>query len=104
MLIKIKKYEHFNRAMGKYIGSKRQYQNEMSRRGLVSFEKGERRVEKFKNSYHKDYKGLSSKAQDIIRHAKQIKDNRGNIKLGDRAIEAMKKLGVNFGRKPDATN
>lgn len=37
-----------------------------------------------------------------MRSAKSGADSKGNVKLGDRAIDAMKKLGVRFERHPQA--
>ena len=94
MLIKVKNYEHFNRAMGKHISSKKQYEQEMAKGGFIPFVEA-------KKIPHKDYKELGSEAQGLLRYAKQIKDRKGKLKLGGRAIEAMKKFGMNFGRKPE---
>ena len=96
MEIIVKNYDHYNRALGKYIGSKAQYEKEMKAQGMVSFEQGQRMAEEYKSKSRKEYKGLSKDAESIIRHATSVADNKGNVKCGDRMIDAMKKVGVNF--------
>jgi len=51
----VKKYEHFNRAMGKYITSKKHYEKEMAAGGFVPFEKGEQMAESARAKNHKNY-------------------------------------------------
>ena len=90
-------YEGYNRALGKYISTKRQYENEMQRQGMVSQEKGEELARKAKERNQKPYV-LGDKTKDLLTYANSIKDRKGNIKLGDRAIDAMKKMGMKFER------
>ena len=96
MEIIVKRYEHYNRALGKYIHSKKQYKEEMKRGGFVSFEKGKEIAEKARTKMRKSYGKLSDKSMDIIRSAKQMKDHKGRIRPGGRMIDAMKEVGVNF--------
>ena len=100
----VKRYSHYNRSLGKHIRSKKHYEEEMKKGGYVSYEKGQEQVKKWEKDHRKDYKGMSPAARAINQYARQIKDKKGNVKLGGRAIKAMEDLGVNFGRKPDATN
>jgi len=90
----IRNYEHYNDAMGTYIHSKRHYQEEMKRRGLVSYEEGCRLAEK-RQSRKAKYK-VSDKAHSILRQAQNSSDKNGNVKLSGRTIDAMKDLGVKF--------
>lgn len=95
--IQVKNYYHFNRAMNKHISSKKQYNEEMKRGGYCTFEQAERIAAK-KNAQHKGgYSGLSKNAQDIVNTVRQ--QNPKSFKLSDRAIDAMKSLGVKFERK-----
>ena len=94
--IQIKNYEHFNRAMGKQIRNKAHYEEEMKKGGYCTFEQGEKLASK-NRAEHKDYKGLSSKAKAVVDTVRQ--QNKKNFKLSDRAIDAMKDLGVKFTRK-----
>ena len=102
MEIIIKRYEHFNRSFknwdtskGKYISSKKQYEEEMKRGGFVDYEKGSRIAEQ-NNIKNFDYKGLSPEAENVIKAARLISDNKGNIKPSDRLIDGMKQVGVKF--------
>ena len=81
--------------MGKYITSKRHYQEEMKKGGFVSFEEGERLANEPKT---KPYV-LSKKAVDLIKSARQSADSKGRIKPGSRLIDGMKDVGVNFNAK-----
>ena len=98
----IKSYEHLNRSFpkwdtpkGKYISSKRQYDEELKRGGFVEYEKGCRIAEQ-KKSQKVDYKGLTPQAENVIRAAHNISDRKGHIKPSDRLIDGMKEVGVNF--------
>ena len=92
MNIIVKKYEHYNRALGKHITSKRHYESEMRKQGMVSLEEGQRLAEK-KTS--KPY-NPSKKALELIQSISLKGTEKGKIKLGSREIDAMKELGVNF--------
>lgn len=91
----VKKYQHYNSSMGKYIKTKRDYFTEMDRGGYVSQEEGERRAKTAREQARKDYK-LSDKARQLLYCAEQTKDKKGNIKVSDRMVDGMKDVGVNF--------
>ena len=94
----VKNYEHFNRAMGKHITSKKQYKEEMAKGGYVTFKEGERLASKHKKENRQTYD--NPKSMDLIRDVSMMKpDKHGKIKLSGRQIEAMKKAGVNFDPK-----
>ena len=95
----VKKYEHFNRSLGnwdspkgKYIGSKAQYEKELAKQGFVSFEE----AEKMKTNPHKEYKGISVKAMEVCKAAKDMADRKGNLRIGTRLQKAMESVGVSF--------
>lgn len=96
MEIIVKNYCHYNRALGKYISSKRDYVESMKRGGFVSFEKGQQLAEQSHENKRRAYNGLSPKATEIIKSASNIKDSKGRIKPSDRLIDGMKEVGVNF--------
>jgi hypothetical protein len=91
----VKNYEHYNKALGKYITSKRQYDNEMAKQGMVSFEKGDAIAKKAQTNGHKPYI-LTDKAKQVINCAKLSADRKGNVKLSDKLVEGMKEVGVNL--------
>ena len=97
----VKKYDHYNRALGKHIKSKRHYKEELKKGGYVSWEKGQELKEKYDREHHKDYKELSPKTREFLNSMKQKKDGNGKIKLDQRAIEAMEDMGVNFRKRED---
>ena len=101
MEIIVKNYEHFNRSfknwdtpIGKYISSRKQYEEEMKRGGFVDYEKGSRIAEQ--NIKKFDYKGLSLEAENVIKAAHMMSDRKGNIKPSGRLINGMKDVGVKF--------
>ena len=96
----VKNYEHYNRALGKHINSKRQYKDEMKRQGMVSSEKGDEMAAKAKEQAKRDYKPTRETLQ-FIESVRQRTDKNGNVKLGGRQIDYMKKVGVDFRRPKD---
>lgn len=85
----VKNYEHFNRALGKYITSKAQYEREMVKGGFVSFEKGEQMAAKNRTERQK-YDGLSPDKMKFLHQVKDMADKKGNIKISDRFVEGLK--------------
>ena len=86
----VKKYDHYNRAMGKHITSKRHYQEEMRKGGYVTQEEGNRLA---KGCNRRKAYELSKQAKEVIKSAKDSSRN-GKVKLGDRQIDAMIKMGA----------
>lgn len=88
-------FVHFNTSMGIKIYGKEHYKAELKARGMVPFEEAERLAEKWdKEHAHKPYDTLSPKALDIVKSLSMSADKDGNIKLGSRAIQAMKEIGA----------
>ena len=92
----VKNYEHWNRSLpnwdspkGKYIKSKAHYQQELEKSGM----KPQEAFGQVSPAPRKDYV-LSSKAREIIKSASQSKDRKGNVRLSDRQIDAMKEIGA----------
>lgn len=103
MQIIVKNYAHHNRSLpnwdtpkGKWIKSKDHYDYEMKKAGMVSYEKAK---EMATGGKRKEYE-LSQKAKDIIRSAKNNTDRKGNVRLNQRTIEAMKEIGAIAKPKP----
>lgn len=95
----VKKYSHYNRAMGMFISSKHQYDNECAKRHLIPSDEAHAIAQSAREKAHKPYDTISSKAWDIIKAAKNSKNKKGKVKLSDRTIDAMIEIGVNFYNK-----
>ena len=93
MEIIVKNWEHYNRALGKHITSKAQYNEEMKNGGFISYDEAktrERQPAPF---------SVSRETISIMKSIKDSADKKGNVKLSDRQIDAMKKNGMQFGEK-----
>ena len=88
MQVIVKNYAHYNRTLGMQINSKAQYDRVCKERGMVPLEEAQALAEKGRKEKIKDYK-ISEESQAIIFAAKQTADKKGNIKLGDRAIDKL---------------
>ena len=88
-----KNWEHYNRALGKQIRSKRHYFEELRKGGYVSQEEGNRLAESNRSKSQKAYT-LDSKTDEFLRHIKQTTDSNGNVKLSDRAIDKLVEMGA----------
>jgi hypothetical protein len=95
----IRNYEHFNRSLGnwdspkgKYIRSKSHYEKELAKQGYVSFEQ----AEKIKSNPHKEYNGISAKAMEVCKAARDSADRKGNLRIGTRLQKGMESVGVSF--------
>lgn len=100
MEIIIKRYEHHNRSFGnwdspkgKYISSRKHYEQECIKQGMIPFEQarelGKKEKDRIENS---KYGGLSKEAMSLIHSVNP--DKRGNIQLSDRQIDKLRGLGV----------
>jgi hypothetical protein len=90
----VKEYQHFNRAMGKFITSKNHYEQEMAKGGYVPYEKAEQMAEIARENSKKKYDGLSAKTMKFFGEVKQMADRKGNIKVSQRYIQGLKDHGV----------
>ena len=91
----VKKYEHFNRALGINIRNKRHYDYEMKKRGFVSFEEGQRLADK--HNAEKKWKP-SQECIGVIKALKNSADKNGNVVLArsPKIVAAMKEKGMTF--------
>lgn len=95
------RFRGYNEALGCFVESKAHYKRLLKQRGLVPFQEAERLAEEFDHkNCRKQELELSPKAQDIIRSLKLTADKNGNIKLGDRAIQALMEIGAIRGNSP----
>ena len=83
---------HYNSALGKVITSQRQYNEEIKRGGYIPYEEAQERTAKLVES-RKQFK-VSDEAQGWMREVKSVADGKGNVKLSDRQIQAMKDRGT----------
>jgi len=90
----VKNYEHYNRAMGKYITSKKHYENEMAKGGYVPYEQCQQQVA---NTLEKQkYKGVSEKTEKFCHQVKSLADKKGNIQWSNKLIKGLKEHGVDY--------
>lgn len=97
----VNNYAHINRSLpnwdspyGKIVKSKDHYDRLMKENGMISYEKAQEIASGPKT---KDYI-LSKNAKAIIEQARNSKDRRGNVKLSDKTVTAMVKMGA-IGKK-----
>ena len=90
----VRNYEHYNRALGKYITSKKHYEEEMAKGGFIPFEKAEQMAEIARGKNKKEYKSLSEKNMKFIHRVKDMADRKGNIEISDRYVQGLKEHGV----------
>ena len=81
-------YNHYNRSLGMQIKNKDHYDRVCKEGGYVSDEQAKEMAEAGRKTKIKDYK-ISNASLGIIESAKNSMDSKGNIKLGDRAIDAL---------------
>jgi len=95
------KFRHYNEALGMMIYSKEHYIHEMKKRRMLPFEECEELAERWESNNEKNYKPydkLNPKSDEIIRSLKLSCDRHGNIRLGGRAIDALREVGAITGR------
>ena len=91
-------YEHYNKALGKYIRSKHHYNDELKRQGMVPQDKGDYLAERAREKMRKPYK-IDKDTEQFLSEVKMSSRN-GKVKLSGRQLEFMEKKGVNF-KKPE---
>lgn len=89
-----KGYKHYNRALGKEIRTKGQYEREMRNQGMIPKEQADNLARK--KTAKKPYTP-SKDAYDIIKSCKVNK--KGNAKLPPRAIERLRSMGMETDQK-----
>jgi len=87
-------YRHYNRSLGCFVEGKEHFKKLLSAGQFVPFDLAERFAEDYDKRNPKKPYELSDKAKDIIKSIKLTADKKGNIKLGGRAIKALKEIGA----------
>lgn len=95
MEVIVKKWEHYNKALGKHIPSKRAYNEEMKRQGMVSFDKGKQMAQDARERSRRPYK-VDNETYKFMNSLNA--DKNGKVKLGSKQLDYMKKIGVSFQR------
>lgn len=84
-----KHYDHYNRAMGKYISNKKEYDEEMKKGNYVPFEA----ISKKNVSFEDRVKDIHpEKAREMMTHVKA--DKNGKVNLPEKFIDEMKDMGA----------
>jgi len=85
----VKNYEHYNRAMGKYIRSKKHYEYEMKKGGYIPFTEAKSKQMEWVPS------------ADLKKTLGELKVNshKGKINVEDKLIDKMQSMGMNFNPK-----
>lgn len=91
-----KHYQGYNKAMGKYIYNKSHYEEEMKNGGYVSYDEAQEIVAA-KKAQKKQYT-TSKTAHEILEACKSSTDKKGNVRMPDRAVDALKDMGMKFDR------
>lgn len=95
----VKHYAHHNRSFknwdtpkGKWISSKKQYDECMAREGMIPHEQAREIAHKRELEMVKSYDGIGDKAMELIKSVKKGKN--GKIRLGGKQIDGLKEVGV----------
>lgn len=94
-------FRHYNNALGMMIYSKKHYIHEMKKRRMLPIDACEELADKWdsKNERrYQQYDDFKPKSKSIIKSLKLSSVRNGNIRLGDRAIDALREIGAITGR------
>ena len=92
-------FRHYNNSLDMMIYSKEHYIQEMKKRRMLPYDVCEGLAEQWESKNNTGpITELSPKADRIIRSLKLTADRKGNIKLSDRAINALREIGAITGR------
>lgn len=89
-------YKHFNSAMGIQIESRKHYEHEMNKRGLIPKDKADDIVRRVREGQRKT-PVLSKDAREVINSitgGRSTWKKGEKVKLSDRQIDGMKKCGM----------
>lgn len=87
-------YRHFNKSLNCMVEGKEHFIKLLERGKLVPFDMAQQLADEYdKNNPRKDYV-LSAKAREIINAIKLTADKDGHIQLGNRAIRALREVGL----------
>jgi hypothetical protein len=89
------RFRGYNNSLGCFVEGKEHYKRLLKKKGLVPFDEANRLAQEFDKTHRTPEElSLSPKAQDIISSLKLTADRNGNIRLGDRAINALREIGA----------
>lgn len=88
------RFRGYNSALGCFVESKEHYKRLMKQKGLVPTEEAERLAMEFDSKQVRKPLDFSPKALDIIRSIKATSGRNGCLKLGERAISALRSIGA----------
>lgn len=104
LIIVKKSKEHINSAFGnwdtptgKYIRNEQHYKEEMKRHGFITYEEAMDRKRAKEEAQAKERFKVSKPVLSILKSVKDSADKKGNVKLSDRQVDAMKKHGLKTG-------
>ena len=93
--IVVKNWEHFNKSLpnwhskdGRYIGSRRQYENEVRQAGLIPFEQAEEMRIRNEETAKKNRK-YSRDTIEFLGTVSNKADKKGKVNLSDRQVDYM---------------
>jgi len=88
-------FRHYNNSIGCMIYNKAHYKVEMKSRGMVPYFEMEKLAEEWDKTHkQQSFDEPSPKAMMIIKSLKMSADKYGNLKLGDKAIDALIEIGA----------
>jgi hypothetical protein len=92
-----KDISHYNRILQKYIKTRKQYDDELKKQGMVPYEQGADMAERARQRQHKDYRP-TDETRRFLYEVQSGADKNGHVKLSGRQLEYMERIGVNFKR------
>lgn len=87
-------YKHFNSALGIEIEGKEHFRKIMEQGKYIPYDLACKYAEEHDRKKQNKTWNISKKALNIIKSVKLTKDKNGNIKLGGRALKALRELGA----------
>lgn len=88
-------FSHYNDSLGCHIYGKEHYKYEMKKRRMLPYDLCHDLADEWqKTNPEKEFDELSPKARYIIESIRLTSDKHGNIRLGDRAINALVEIGA----------
>lgn len=87
-------YRHFNKSMNCFVEGKEHFIKLLERGKLVPFEMASELADEYDKAHPRKEYVLSPKAREIINAIKLTADRDGHIQLGNRAIRALREVGL----------
>ena len=88
-------FTHYNDSLGCHVYSKEHYKSLMKQRGMLPSDLCQELADEWdRKNPDQTFDELTPKARNIIESIRLTADRNGNIKLGDRAINALIEIGA----------